>query len=269
MASARASACAFEIVYVDDGSTDNSLSLLRDIESRASNVRVIAHRANRGQSRAILTGIHAARSNIVVTLDDDLQYQPSDIVRLLAALEDATPSTLVIGVADRIKRPVWRGIAGSGANLVSNLFLAKRLPLQLTTFCAFRKQLCAYFDPASEKELPLFTALVQAAGATRTVPIRLNASTYGASRYGLSSLMRLFLSRSRYYRLSKIVAWAAGALLVMVACALLLLIDAGNPILPMLLLPLAGVIFLQLVALALSIERRDGESDMLRANRAA
>jgi len=56
-------------------------------------------------------------------------------------------------------------------------------------------------------------ALVQAAGMTVTVPVHLNSSLRGGSRYNLASLVRLFLSRSSYYRLSKVVTWAAGAAL--------------------------------------------------------
>lgn len=263
-------ACDFQIVYVDDGSSDGSLAVLHDIARHSANVIVVEHAANRGQSKAMLTGIFAARSEIIVTLDDDLQHQPGDIRRLLAALESARPSTLVMGVADAIKRPLWRGALGIGANAISNLFLAKRLPLQLTTFCAFRKQLCAYFDPSSEHDLPLMTALVQAAGMTQTVPVHLNASSRGASRYGVALLIRLFLSRSRYYRMSKVLAWAVGAALVTLACAgLLLTQDLVDHLLVSTLLPSATAVWLLLALLAIRVDRHSSEPDLLRANRPA
>jgi glycosyltransferase involved in cell wall biosynthesis len=269
-ASASSPAHDFEIVYVDDGSSDGSLAVLREIERRAANVRVVAHPRNRGQSRAVLTGIFAARSQIVVTLDDDLQHQPGDIPRLLAALENASPSTLVMGIADAIKRPLWRGCLAICANAISNLFLAKRLPLQLTTFCAFRKPLCVYFDPASDRDLPLTTALVQAAGATQTIPVRLQPSLRGRSRYGLNSLARLFLSRSGYYQLSKVLAWTAGALMLTIASAIALLTHgiAQHPVISTL-LPSAAMIWMMLAALAIRVDRQTGATDILRANRPA
>lgn len=261
---------ACEIVHVDDGSTDGSLDTLRDMTSGASAVRVITHQRNRGQAKAVLTGIRAAKGQIIVTLDDDLQHQPDDVSRLVAALERASPSTLVVGVADRIKRPLWRGLLGICANAVSNLFLAKRLPLQLTTFCAFRRQLCAYFDPDSDQGLPLMTALVQAAGATRTIPIRLNASLRGGSRYDVAALLRLFLSRSRYYRPSKVMAWGAAAALVALTMAMLAF--AGNvvprPLAAASCIAAAAISF-ALALLAMRVKRESDPVDLLQANRLA
>src|SRR5882757_2398393 len=214
---AWSSAYDFEIVFVDDASTDGSLAVLREIERHAANVVVVEHPRNRGRSRAVLTGIFAAQCQVVVTLDDDLQHHPGEIPHLLAALESADTATLVIGVADAIKRPLWRGWLAIGANAVSNLFLARRLPLQLTTFCAFRRQLCAHLDPDPDQDLPLMTVLVQAAGIVRTVPVRVYPSLQRRSRYRVGSLLRLFLSRSRYYRRSRVLGWLAGASLMMIA----------------------------------------------------
>lgn len=261
---------ACEIVYVDDGSTDGSLETLRDMTSGATAVRVITHQRNRGQAKAVLTGIRAAKGQIVVTLDDDLQHQPDDVPRLVAALESASPSTLVVGVADAIKRPLWRGLLGICANAVSNLFLARRLPLQLTTFCAFRRQLCAYFDPDSDQGLPLMTALVQAAGATVTLPIQLNASLRGGSRYDVAALLRLFLSRSRYYQQSKVTAWAMGAAFATMALAGLAISDSvmHRPIAAALLVPAAAAWF-ALGLLAMKVRRQSGPGDLLQANRLA
>src|SRR5262249_38822585 len=64
------------VVYVDDGSNDGSLDVLREIARRDDKVQVLAHPTNRGRSSAVLTGVAAARSQIVVTLDDDLQHDP-------------------------------------------------------------------------------------------------------------------------------------------------------------------------------------------------
>ena len=259
-----------EIVYVDDGSNDGSLTILRDIAQSSANVVVVEHARNRGQAKAALTGVFAARGDIIVTLDDDLQHQPEEIPRLVAALESSSPSTLVMGVADQIKRPLWRGVLGIGANAISNLFLAKKLPLQLTTFCAFRKQLCAYFDPSSESDLPLITALVQAAGVTRTIPVHINASLRGTSRYGVMSLIRLFLSRSSYYRLSRVLIWAAGAAFVTLASTVLLLAHgAAEHPLASTLLPSATAVWLMLVLLAVRVDRQSKQPDLLRANRPA
>jgi len=75
----------YEIIFVDDGSADTTASELLQLKSELP-VRVLAHSRNLGQSRALRTGVRAARSDIVVTLDGDGQNDPADIPALVAAL---------------------------------------------------------------------------------------------------------------------------------------------------------------------------------------
>ena len=75
----------YEIIFVDDGSGDSTASELLQLKSELP-VRVLAHGRNLGQSRALRTGVRAARSDIVVTLDGDGQNDPADIPAVVAAL---------------------------------------------------------------------------------------------------------------------------------------------------------------------------------------
>jgi glycosyltransferase involved in cell wall biosynthesis len=77
-----------EIIYVDDGSTDGSLAVLREIAARDSRVRVIALRRNYGQTPAMAAGIDAARGEVLIPMDADLQNDPADIVRLLEKIDE-------------------------------------------------------------------------------------------------------------------------------------------------------------------------------------
>jgi polyisoprenyl-phosphate glycosyltransferase len=259
----------FEIVYVDDASTDGSLAVLRDIRKAAANVVVIEQPRNRGQAKAVLTGVFAACSEIVVTLDDDLQHHPSDIPRLLARLESAGPATLVMGISDARRRPRWRAWSGICANAISNLFLAKPLPLRLTTFCAFRRPLCAHLDPGSDQDLPLVTALVQAAAQTLTVPVQFHASVAKGSRYGLTTLFRLFMSRTSCYSLSRVLFWFACASLLMISGDALLL--AKDTAIPLLLAswPVSATAAVALALLAIRVQRQARAPDLRQASRSA
>src|SRR5437868_12154287 len=75
-----------EVIYVDDGSTDNSLSILKEIATADPRVRVISLRRNYGQTAAMSAGIDAAKGEVLIPMDADLQNDPADIERLLQKL---------------------------------------------------------------------------------------------------------------------------------------------------------------------------------------
>ena len=105
-------------------------------------------------------------------------------------------------------------------------FLPKPLPLGMTTFCAFHRQLCIDLDPNVDRDIALFTELVQSAKRTVTVPVHLNFQSRQKSRYGFSALLRLFAGRSHCYKLSRVLLWLAGSVVLMLASAVSLLVRA-------------------------------------------
>lgn len=88
---------AHEIIFVDDASRDSTLAELRALTGELPTLRVLAHTSNAGQSRAVRTGVLAARGAIVVTLDGDGQNPPADAPRLADALLAAPPTVALVG----------------------------------------------------------------------------------------------------------------------------------------------------------------------------
>jgi glycosyltransferase involved in cell wall biosynthesis len=105
---AREIAAAFaganhEIIFIDDASRDDTKALLVALKAEIPQLRVLSHRKNSGQSRAVRSGVLAARAPIVITLDGDGQNDPADAPRLAKALKAAPPELALVG-GERVKR---------------------------------------------------------------------------------------------------------------------------------------------------------------------
>ncbi len=84
----RQTGLAYEIIFVDDGSTDNSLKIIREIKKREQNIRYISFRKNYGKSAALHAGFRIVNGDVTITMDADLQDDPLEIPNLLAKLDE-------------------------------------------------------------------------------------------------------------------------------------------------------------------------------------
>ncbi len=117
---------AFEIIFVDDSSQDDTRARLFALKDKIPNLRVIGHRKNAGQSRAVRTGVLAARSPVVLTLDGDGQNDPGDLPGLLAQLNRAdAPGDLALVQGRRDKRidSGWKKFGSRFANNIRRSML--------------------------------------------------------------------------------------------------------------------------------------------------
>jgi len=89
----------YEMIFIDDASTDDTKAVLTDMKSRFPHLRVLSHRQNSGQSRGVRSGVRAARAKIIATLDSDGQNDPADIPALNAQLirPDAPENLAMVG----------------------------------------------------------------------------------------------------------------------------------------------------------------------------
>lgn len=119
----------FEIVFVDDGSTDDTPAILARLAGRDSRVRVVRHAQRCGKSQAVRTGVMAARAAWIATLDGDGQNDPADLPAMLKAAQSApAPAPLVAGIRVRRNDPVSRLIATRIANGFRATVLGDRCP---------------------------------------------------------------------------------------------------------------------------------------------
>ena len=181
----------YEILLIDDGSTDGSAEALRVLAERDRRVRVVRFRRNYGQTAAMQAGLEMAEGDIVVTLDGDLQNDPADIPAMLRMLDDCDA---VCGV--RVKRldSFSKRISSKAANKFRAMMLGDRVT---DAGCAFRamkrRALC---------QLPGFKALHRFAPTilklhgfrVAEMPINHRPRTFGKSKYGIGNRLGVGLA---------------------------------------------------------------------------
>src|SRR5687767_6353443 len=179
-----------EIVYVDDGSSDGSLKILREIANEDPRVRVVALRRNYGQTAAMAAGIDAARGKVLIPMDADLQNDPADIRRLLEKLDEGYD--VVSGWRkNRKDKMVTRKIPSMIANRLISWIGGVPLHDYGCSLKAYRRE--SLQDVRLYGEMHRFIPIYASwAGARVTeIPVEHHARTMGKSKYGLSRTLKV------------------------------------------------------------------------------
>ena len=132
-----------EIVLVNDASSDGTAGIVDDLVS--SNVRVLHHAVNRGKGAAIRTALDAATGDMVVIQDADLEYDPNDLVRLMAPLADGT-AEVVYGVRSLDSQRVVMRLGNRFVTLLANLLYGQRLQDMETCYKMMCRELAQSLD---------------------------------------------------------------------------------------------------------------------------
>jgi dolichol-phosphate mannosyltransferase len=172
-----------EIVYVNDGSTDETHVRLQHLQTQYPQLRIVRHANSCGQSTAVRSGVKAAKYDWVATLDGDGQNDPADIPKLIAALEEGV--WLVGGNRRKSRRDTWiKRISSVIANTVRSKMLRDDTP---DTGCGLK-----LFNKAAFLDLPYFDhmhrflpALIKRSGGQiRSVHVSHRNREFGVSNYG-------------------------------------------------------------------------------------
>jgi dolichol-phosphate mannosyltransferase len=174
----------YEIVAVDDGSTDGSLATLKDLKRTHPELHIVSFAANAGQTAAFAAGFRAARGAVIVTMDADGQNDPADVPALLEALEHSSAAA-VAGYRMRRHDSGWKRLQSRIANAVRNRLNHETIRDTGCSLKAFRVE--------ALRDLPLFSGmhrflptLVKLNGGTVTeVAVRHRPRRSGRTKYGM------------------------------------------------------------------------------------
>lgn len=176
---------SWELLLVNDGSRDGSWERITALSEEHDEVRGLDLARNFGQHNALLAGVHAARHEVIVTLDDDLQDRPEEIPRLVAALRGdvdlvyGKPLAKRRSLARRVPTRVVRAALVPGIGRVS---------LDIGGFRAFRASLLDGVDSAQGARFALDTPLARASRGHAVVGVQHDPRREGRSNYTLGTL---------------------------------------------------------------------------------
>ncbi len=183
-----------EIVLVNDGSPDNSGDVCRALLATATvPITYLEHARNFGEHNAVMTGLRHARGDYVITMDDDLQNPPEEVVKLYDHARLGNHDVVYTYYAEK-KHEAWRNIGSRFANWVADTLLDKPKGLYLSSFRCMSKlvvrEVTKYAGP-----YPYVDGLImQVTQRISTLPVLHLARAEGRSNYTLRRLVRLWLN---------------------------------------------------------------------------
>lgn len=182
----------FEIIFIDDGSTDQSFKILSKLHKDDPRVIIISFRRNFGQTAALSAGFDHARGDIVVTLDADLQNDPMDIPKMLDKLNEGYD--IVNGWRVNRKDPfLSRRLPSIIANKIISIITRVKLHDYGCTLKCFRKEVTQNIKLYGE--MHRFIPAIASGMGSSVAEVRVNhrARRFGKSKYGISRTIRVIL----------------------------------------------------------------------------
>jgi glycosyltransferase involved in cell wall biosynthesis len=197
----------WELIFVVDGSPDDSWHVIRELVGQYPQVRGIDLFRNFGQHNALLAGIRAARHDVIVTMDDDLQHRPETIPLLLGALGDDVD--LVYGTSPEHEHHAWRNITSRLAKGAMGFTIGGRMARDSGAFRAFRTSLRAGFELVNDSYISIDVLLSWVTTRYRAVSTPMDRRETGASNYTVRKLLRHAVNMVTGYssRPLRLVAW--------------------------------------------------------------
>ncbi|MGD9201028.1 MAG: glycosyltransferase family 2 protein [Chitinispirillia bacterium] len=172
----------YEILFIDDGSTDNSLSIIKNLRKDNPQIKLIEMRRNFGKSDALASGFNCVTGDIIITMDADLQDEPEEIPRFITKLEEGYD--LVSGWKKNRKDPITKIISSRVFNSVVSLLSGVKIHDFNCGFKAYRREVVENLDVYGELHRFLPALAHQKGFRVDEIEVKHHRREFGESKYG-------------------------------------------------------------------------------------
>lgn len=177
----------YEIILVNDGSPDGSWSVIESLLPKYPTIRAINLMRNYGQHSALLAGIRAARYDVIITMDDDLQHPPEEIPLLLAKIDEGYD--VVYGIPQKMQHGLLRNLASRFTKWTLQSMMGAEVARNISAYRAFRTQLREAFERYNSPYVNIDVLLTWGTNRFSYIPVLHEPRRFGESNYTLKRLL--------------------------------------------------------------------------------
>ena len=188
-----------EIVLVDDGSRDGSWALIERLRAEGAPLRAFQFARNHGQHYALKCGLDHAAGRYTITMDDDLQHPPEEVVKLARAIEEDDSIDVVIGRYDRKAHPPLRNLGAAALHRIERAIFRTSPGIFLGGFRVLRRSVVNEIRLARHAQPRIGPIILSITSRIKNVPVRHEPRRHGQTGYTLRKLVRDTLSSIMNY----------------------------------------------------------------------
>ena len=198
---ANLNGCAYEILFIDDGSTDGSKKVIKELHMEDERVRMIAFRRNFGKAAALQAGFHNCEGDIIITMDADLQDEPSEIPRFIDKIHEGYD--VVSGWKFQRNDPLEKRLPSKLFNKVVSWLSGVKLHDFNCGFKAYRREVVKAINIYGELHRYIPVLAHRKGFRIAEISVQHNPRKFGRSKYGVERYLRGFFDALTVAYLSK------------------------------------------------------------------
>jgi undecaprenyl-phosphate 4-deoxy-4-formamido-L-arabinose transferase len=187
----------YEVIMVDDGSSDQSYQKLKELNSLNQRIKIIKLDGNYGQQNALMCGFRHTNMDYIVTIDDDLQHLPEDIIKLYKEIQKGYE--IVYGIPAERQQLFYRRMGSYFTDKVFNLITNKSSNIRVSSFRILKKSLLKQVIDDQRSFVYISAIILNLTDNIGNIEIKHKERKHGQSNYNFLKLVKLFSKLYIYY----------------------------------------------------------------------